>query len=688
MGTFNTIPHFKFWCQKVLPLVYDDSLSYMELLCKVINYLNHIIDDVNQIPNIINELISDEKLKEVMTELLDELREQVARANEGTNTTASYDRTTGELVWLNGKLIVMTRDILAGDRYVEEVDPNDDITGNFVYTSIENEMNKLKVELNNSIQTAVTELEELISSEAETRAEADTLLQGHIDDEATARAEGDELLQTAINNIKIPHIVDVTNVGAVGDGLTDNTTILQDLIDEGDVALYFPTGTYVIGELTITNNCKVYGDGDTSVLIPLTADETMFTLSNEKSFECYSVCFDGTNNSFTAFSFNNVVAPKIHDISFINVAKGFDVNGSRSLRINNIWQVGDCANKFYYNGSNYNFDTIVDGWQVDTNSTPSQADPWFDLSGMVCTLWSNLVTQGRMECDGFDIHGFNEGTFFNNIVLVCPKNGFNIHKKSDEVYYPGCVQLDNVSVDQYYTSGIKIEGYWIMVNNSAFVNGSQRNATDSAIIIYDEAIRVFFNNVISYNNSYQMFNIGAAKHVKISNCIGYNSEVGAVYVCPTQSFDNPQVVNCTFESVNANGLTMKNGSFNHIVTAQGVTPISLTESYQNVYEVTVPASSLESHQVIELMCGIQYNNTADIRITVNGTNLDLSHSSGDDLITLKMLKTVSGYIINAINKEGTAYASTSTATSLVIEVKAKSSNSGTLYGSGFAVEVK
>ena len=38
---------FRFWCQKVLPLVYDDSLSYYEVLCKVVDYLNHIITDQN-----------------------------------------------------------------------------------------------------------------------------------------------------------------------------------------------------------------------------------------------------------------------------------------------------------------------------------------------------------------------------------------------------------------------------------------------------------------------------------------------------------------------------------------------------------------------------------------------------------------------------------------------------------------
>ena len=34
---------FRFWCQKVLPLVYDNSLSYYETLCKVVKYINDLI---------------------------------------------------------------------------------------------------------------------------------------------------------------------------------------------------------------------------------------------------------------------------------------------------------------------------------------------------------------------------------------------------------------------------------------------------------------------------------------------------------------------------------------------------------------------------------------------------------------------------------------------------------------------
>ena len=52
----STLHRFKFWCQKVLPLVYDDSLSYYEVLCKVVEYINKLIDEDKLIEENITEL--------------------------------------------------------------------------------------------------------------------------------------------------------------------------------------------------------------------------------------------------------------------------------------------------------------------------------------------------------------------------------------------------------------------------------------------------------------------------------------------------------------------------------------------------------------------------------------------------------------------------------------------------------
>lgn len=46
LGDYKNLRPFRYWCQKVLPLVYDDSLSYYELLCKVVDYLNKTMEDV------------------------------------------------------------------------------------------------------------------------------------------------------------------------------------------------------------------------------------------------------------------------------------------------------------------------------------------------------------------------------------------------------------------------------------------------------------------------------------------------------------------------------------------------------------------------------------------------------------------------------------------------------------------
>lgn len=56
MFDYNNLEHFRFWCQKILPLVYDDSLSYYEILCKVVDYINKLIDDDKSIISNVNEL--------------------------------------------------------------------------------------------------------------------------------------------------------------------------------------------------------------------------------------------------------------------------------------------------------------------------------------------------------------------------------------------------------------------------------------------------------------------------------------------------------------------------------------------------------------------------------------------------------------------------------------------------------
>ena len=73
-NNFTEVKPLCYWVQHVLPLVYDDSLSYMELLGKVTKKLNELIVNNNKLPDFIAELIkeyiSSGAIEKVLAEVL------------------------------------------------------------------------------------------------------------------------------------------------------------------------------------------------------------------------------------------------------------------------------------------------------------------------------------------------------------------------------------------------------------------------------------------------------------------------------------------------------------------------------------------------------------------------------------------------------------------------------------------
>ena len=100
MGDFIKNNPFRFWCQKVLPLVYDDSLSYYELLCKVVGKLNELAENQNNLSDEIKAVAKD----------LDDFKAQVpgmveAKVEEWLN---NYITTHGLVNSVNGMTGVVT----------------------------------------------------------------------------------------------------------------------------------------------------------------------------------------------------------------------------------------------------------------------------------------------------------------------------------------------------------------------------------------------------------------------------------------------------------------------------------------------------------------------------------------------------------------------------------------------------
>lgn len=54
-----TVHRLQYWCQLVLPAVFDDSLSYYELVAKVVKKLNEVIDSNNELAGYVGKNTQD-----------------------------------------------------------------------------------------------------------------------------------------------------------------------------------------------------------------------------------------------------------------------------------------------------------------------------------------------------------------------------------------------------------------------------------------------------------------------------------------------------------------------------------------------------------------------------------------------------------------------------------------------------
>lgn len=67
------LTQFRFWCQKVLPLVYDNSLSYYEVLCKLTEHINGMVEGVEIAIQSVQDLAGD----------VEEIEKELEKISEG-----------------------------------------------------------------------------------------------------------------------------------------------------------------------------------------------------------------------------------------------------------------------------------------------------------------------------------------------------------------------------------------------------------------------------------------------------------------------------------------------------------------------------------------------------------------------------------------------------------------------------
>lgn len=417
---------FKAWFQKTLPLVYDDSLTYQELLYKLIAKINEVVESQNQTNENFDELYA---------------------------------------------LFVQLKDYV--DNYFKNLD--------------------VQEEINNKLDEMAKDgtLDKIINEQ----------IFGELNDRIDKLEKSGGV------------VVSVKKWGAVGDGVTDDTTAFITCFNEitENNILYIPHGTYVInGTHEFLLKCPIIGDNATFILV-----DSYFRYNENCSVD--GITFNYSNKT-TAISFKSATPAKkvvIRNCNFVYLKQTPTNRNAVAVRvlseiseIENIEIIGYEGGVIYSNvvglDSKYNtinnifgknIETLVDVEGYTNAATATGSLKNFDISNIVLENTGEELA-GITNTVGCDCLLFS---FVDNFNI---QNITSIRAKERAIYLNTCTNGTITNVYNYYSDNIKIAGQ-NNVRNSYNIRVSNILANEcylgSIFDVYD-ANNIFISNFSSTNN--------------------------------------------------------------------------------------------------------------------------------------------------------------------------------------------
>jgi len=178
-------------------------------------------------------------------------------------------------------------------------------------------------------------------------------------------------------------VVNVKQYGVVGDGVTDDTVKIQDVLSEcGNKRIYFPKGTYKISETVSIGsgqeNWTIEGDGQATIFLSAITDGSAvldlngaehFTI---KDFKIANTAQDTSVSSFVGIDFNGATRWYIENVLVFNASTGIDFDtayigqitqlfiryctlgftGSAMNDVTGVFQIENVSQGFVLTGSN------------------------------------------------------------------------------------------------------------------------------------------------------------------------------------------------------------------------------------------------------------------------------------------------------------------------------------------------
>ena len=200
-----------------IPEIYGETLSYYELLRKLVDKTNDLIENYNTVPEQIAEAVANLDASQLFSAVLNQLIHSIATDNtKSANAVKVYKKhdllyaTFNETVNLYESLIDFTTgtetELIVGTN-IREVN----ISELFI------ELRKLIDDEAQTREQSETTLQQNINAESSAREQADTALQNEINAEKSAREQADTNLQNKIDNgtLKIELLWTNPNINSV-----------------------------------------------------------------------------------------------------------------------------------------------------------------------------------------------------------------------------------------------------------------------------------------------------------------------------------------------------------------------------------------------------------------------------------------------------------------------------------------
>lgn len=395
-----------------------------------------------------------------------------------------------------------------------------------------------------------------ISSNTQNISSLSTALQNAITTLNTTIANGDNALNTKINDLKTQIekalsdlnasiskskiYINVKDYNVKGDGTTNDTSALNTIFTSfpDGVNLFFPKGTYIIGNLTIPNNIGITGDypvfkpstGTINFMIKPSAnaivEDIIIDCNNNNSGSCDGIVINGSNVTINNCTIKNSV-----------YGSGIKATGFDDLIItnNNIKNMGSA------------------GIQLDTVNR--------------CLIEGNIIdTMGNFGVVFYSVGMSKECVINNNRIIGCNSSGINTTFKPNTIESAQTLlTISNNYIKGCKTHGVECRASKTTINNNT-IYGCGEQSDNQGIVCQS-------NNLIVENNY-------------VEACTGVGIDMGN---CGAFQVNNNMVVgngmmgieinSCDFGSV-SNNTVLYNNNINYNSAKHGGIHLHVTNSYE------------------------------------------------------------------------------------------------------------